>query len=286
MVWLYLPVSVGLNSEYNSPCHLVEPFVMSRGKPMLPRSLSRKWKKDGFMKRLSGLTLSPSTASLGLEKWISSVPDSLASLGVKPVNSKKPTTNGGFGMTSLESFARLDLNTSSWRMSQASLTGEFLTFLKDWPKSGSMLNGICYERRKLAQIIKDKGRLFSPIVPREGVNFPTPMASDGMRTNLTHQRGNPTLLGAVQMFPTPIVRDFKGGRKKETLLKSKRSASNSLPDSLTMQGLNGGKLNPQWVEWLMGWPIGWTDLGHVETESFHFKLPSLIPNLSKEPRGV
>jgi hypothetical protein len=23
---------------------------------------------------------------------------------------------------------------------------------------------------------------------------------------------------------------------------------------------NGGKLNPLWTEWLMGWPIGWTDL--------------------------
>ena len=22
----------------------------------------------------------------------------------------------------------------------------------------------------------------------------------------------------------------------------------------------GGQLNPQWVEWLMGFPIGWTDL--------------------------
>lgn len=22
----------------------------------------------------------------------------------------------------------------------------------------------------------------------------------------------------------------------------------------------GGQLNPDWVEWLMGWPIGWTDL--------------------------
>ena len=21
-----------------------------------------------------------------------------------------------------------------------------------------------------------------------------------------------------------------------------------------------GQLNPPWVEWLMGWPIGWTDL--------------------------
>ena len=26
-----------------------------------------------------------------------------------------------------------------------------------------------------------------------------------------------------------------------------------------MQAGNGGKLNPGWVEWLMGFPIGWTD---------------------------
>lgn len=23
---------------------------------------------------------------------------------------------------------------------------------------------------------------------------------------------------------------------------------------------NGGQLNPDWVEWLMGFPIGWTDI--------------------------
>ena len=26
----------------------------------------------------------------------------------------------------------------------------------------------------------------------------------------------------------------------------------------------GGKLNPTWVEWLMGWPLGWTDLKPLE----------------------
>jgi hypothetical protein len=29
---------------------------------------------------------------------------------------------------------------------------------------------------------------------------------------------------------------------------------------------NGGKLNPPWVEWLMGWPIGWTDLKPLEMD--------------------
>ena len=31
----------------------------------------------------------------------------------------------------------------------------------------------------------------------------------------------------------------------------------------------GGKLNPTWVEWLMGWPLEWTDLKPLETDKSH-----------------
>ena len=30
----------------------------------------------------------------------------------------------------------------------------------------------------------------------------------------------------------------------------------------------GGKINPEWTEWLMGWSIGWTDLKPLETDRF------------------
>lgn len=30
-----------------------------------------------------------------------------------------------------------------------------------------------------------------------------------------------------------------------------------------------GRLNPEWVEWLMGWPIGHTDLKPLETAKSH-----------------
>jgi hypothetical protein len=30
----------------------------------------------------------------------------------------------------------------------------------------------------------------------------------------------------------------------------------------------GGPLNPDWVEWLMGWPIGWTALQPLATDKF------------------
>ena len=31
---------------------------------------------------------------------------------------------------------------------------------------------------------------------------------------------------------------------------------------------DGGQLNPEWVEWLMGWPIGWTGLKPLEMDKF------------------
>jgi hypothetical protein len=36
-------------------------------------------------------------------------------------------------------------------------------------------------------------------------------------------------------------------------------------DKRAMTAGNGGKLNPTWVEWLMGFPLGWTDLEDSET---------------------
>jgi hypothetical protein len=33
---------------------------------------------------------------------------------------------------------------------------------------------------------------------------------------------------------------------------------------------DGGQLNQMWVEWLMGWPIGWTDLKPLEMDKSHF----------------
>jgi hypothetical protein len=33
------------------------------------------------------------------------------------------------------------------------------------------------------------------------------------------------------------------------------------------EGRENGSLNPEWAEWLMGYPIGWTDCGDSATPS-------------------
>ena len=77
------------------------------------------------------------------------------------------------------------------------------------------------------------------------------------------------LMGYTQEFtrliPTPIATDYKGGcakrypgggRYDNTL----RSLLESTPRGTI------GPMNPTWIEWLMGYPIGWTELNPLETQ--------------------
>lgn len=71
-----------------------------------------------------------------------------------------------------------------------------------------------------------------------------------------HHSGT-TLTDAVRLqLPTLTRRDHKSTRASEAT-----HARNSRPLSEVI-GLtdNGAMLNPEWCEWFMGWPIGWTSL--------------------------
>jgi hypothetical protein len=60
----------------------------------------------------------------------------------------------------------------------------------------------------------------------------------------------PPLTLAVKMWPTPT------GQDAEKNAGPSQFNRNSLPLNAEV----GGSLNPNWVEWLMGFPVGWTDL--------------------------
>ena len=59
-----------------------------------------------------------------------------------------------------------------------------------------------------------------------------------------------------QMLATPCARDYRTGQRKRY---ENKARANNLNDQI------GGQLNPMWVEWLMGFPQGWTDLNASET---------------------
>jgi len=60
------------------------------------------------------------------------------------------------------------------------------------------------------------------------------------------------------VFPTPTCQDAKNNG----------SASQQVRNTKPLNVVVGGSLNPEWVEWLMGWPIGWTGLGALGTDRF------------------
>lgn len=48
----------------------------------------------------------------------------------------------------------------------------------------------------------------------------------------------------------------------------------------------GGQLNPDWVEWLMSWPIGWTSLEPMDRATFNAWLNSQESWFAQEPPGI
>lgn len=76
------------------------------------------------------------------------------------------------------------------------------------------------------------------------------------------------------MWPTPTRQEVE--HPTATLTGSGRRQSKSadtshslnLIDSVRQRGAIGGSLNPTWVEWLMGWPLEWTDLQPLATDKF------------------
>ena len=91
-------------------------------------------------------------------------------------------------------------------------------------------------------------------------SLPTPKASDadkgGRGDLLTVLRGYETAHAGT--LPTPTARDWRSGKASQAT-----HDANSRPLNETMAKMAGnqsGRMNPRFVEWMMGYPIGHTEL--------------------------
>lgn len=103
--------------------------------------------------------------------------------------------------------------------------------------------------------------------------FPTPKASDYKGSgpagskSAVHDLKKHNLKGVVMFYPTPTTgAGLCGGTGNFQQLKKLQQAGQITEEERrNMSQGNGGHLNPTWVEWLMGFPLGWTDLNASET---------------------
>ena len=173
-----------------------------------------------------------------------------------------PEREAAYGKNTPDWLANYDRDSSSWRTSQHCLVEGLTRFSEIWPRSGMTRSGTAFQLRTLAHLTD----------ATEYGLWPTPTANGSNACSLEaglkeaerlHPKGRWTLWTQVaaeaahgsRMWPTPDASPHKY-----------RLSGNS-QQSKSLNAIHGGKLNPTWVEWLMGFPLGWTDLKLSEMPS-------------------
>jgi hypothetical protein len=162
-----------------------------------------------------------------------------------------------FSSSSCESFATWNPDTCSWRTSQLCLDGGWIPYSESWPRSGLMQSGIASRLPVLVHRTAGTGSSSSDTAPRL---WPTPTVQDaGKATKKWRENHQNNLTAAVfnphRLWPTPTATDHKGSGQTGTM-RDRLDYAAERPQGERISG----QLNPQWVEWLMGFPAAWTDL--------------------------
>lgn len=158
-----------------------------------------------------------------------------------------------------EPFAWYDQSTSSWRTWQRSLVEGWELFLETWPRAGMTRNGIAYQRKPLAR----------PMRGTDGLRLPTPRNCSAMKAAINNAGAenrfpNYETVIARAFLPTLGKNEFKGSSRKRYRgsphfrgAKMSEGLRTSLDDPIY--------LHPSFAELVMGYQIGWTELGPAGT---------------------
>lgn len=168
----------------------------------------------------------------------------------------------GFGGKWHASFAKWDPATSSWRTPQCSLFEGWDVFSETWPRWGMMRDGECSEPVTQARRTDENASGLLPTPSASCDSKPSP------KWNPASQSGRSLATRALlNIWPTPTASDAKGSSPASLTRKDGRTRANDRLDH-RMMAEHGGKLNPTWVEKLMGWPKNWTDTKPMSDKDF------------------
>jgi hypothetical protein len=288
MSWLY---SRALVEEYSEERSLDgEPCALWNGTHTQRASwLPAKTTKACRLSR-SGTTFKPLTDNHGEAVLTSCLGDSLVKTLVQPAKEPGSTENEAVcGDTWLESSMKFDPDSSSWKTHHSLWDEDLPESSVTLPKWGMMQGGVLWERTTLPPLTSGTG----------AGSWPTPNATDhkhcvaslayhekrvatpGKQISLatavrtSPNGGKPTR----QMWQTPTAMEGADcGSKWESLKKIDKGGriqrQMATKETKETKETTKAALNPSWVEWLMGWPIGWTDLNAAATDKFQRWLHS------------
>lgn len=286
--------ALGLDSEEFS--QICERSLTWRGKDSLSRTWLQRWKRENWMQHLCSRTLRPSLTESFVDAWTSSVAASRANHSVllesvtalKTLDTCSHTSPTESESANLELFSSKTLKESSQPRQQTE--GQFSSMSSEsWKAWVTEQRQEYSQRLKSARLTRESesSSLAWPTASvagcvEGGVVSNVEMTSTGFKA--TRENGisyGAKLRDAVETYekknwPTVTVGEEKyriKGNSQASKCLSAMAARGELghPDQANhsttgkSQG-SQGKLNPDWVEQLMGLPVGWTDLGSWEME--------------------
>ena len=149
------------------------------------------------------------------------------------------------------------------------------SFSETWPRAGMTRNGTAYRLRPSAPLTAATG----------SGSWPTPTAADGElggrlvgRDDQRGTRPSGAKVQAARCARPYVDRDSCGRRRRAATRRRacssptgrRRTTEDARRDRRAVnheRPATGGQLNPTWVEWLMGFPLGWTDCEPSATPS-------------------
>lgn len=180
------------------------------------------------------------------------------------------------GLRALELFANYDLGSSSWRTSQRCFLGGWTEYSGTWPRSGTMRSGSVYRRETLVSRMSETasssrhGANGRPLYRQEAspnVNaamtsgasdaLPTTSSVDALGLTLTEMTGTSRKRRGVPS-PTLTASEWRGvgpnGSKSHCHMLERGYLG---PWVQEVEGKTG-KLNPDWCDAWMGFPVGYS----------------------------
>lgn len=287
MSWLY---SQALVEDYRrAKSSAGEPFAPWKTTPMPEMFLSHAKTTEALSLSQSGMRCEPlpGTSGADLLTWFRA--DSLAKTSVRRARERESKVSvADYGVRWRVLSVKFDPVTSSWK-TPPSLFGEGLTScLPTLPRWGLMRGGELWERITPPPLTsaRESGFWATPTTESGGelgAEMLERLATSGRRES--GARMQICLRDQVRdrrLWATPTV---CGNYNKKG---ASQTSGNGLATQVSKTEISA-RLNPDWVEWLMGWRIGWSSLEACERKARSFEIDPAesgeIPRVTLEKRA-
>lgn len=213
-----------------------------------------------------GMTFGPSTefrSAVVLTSWLAGFPARTCLLSETGLESG--VTSQDCGRSSRGSSEKSDRSGCSWRIRQTSSGSDSTSSYMTLTRSGTMRNGLACQRPSSEPVTSETGFGYLQRYGDQEMRFTLQkLVEDGKDSRTVELPPK-----EFEFFPTPTYSDAKNRGTLSQLLREyiPLSCRVRMTDGV-FDNSPGGRTNPMWTEWLMGWPITWNSLEPLATDRF------------------